>query len=115
MKRHSILLLIPLLILLILLNYFSLVPNTNLGKTQQQLFIESNQRTQLAQINKDYKYWQEELPKRGQFRDIYLILGQLAWQMENPSLALKFLDESKKLDPNHQLTKTLEKIMRTNL
>lgn len=55
--------------------------------------------------------WEEILEKYPGYRDAYLRLAVLNWQINNSEKAKEYLEKAKELDPNFETTKELEEIL----
>ncbi len=56
--------------------------------------------------------WEEALEKYPGYRDVHLRLAVLNWQIKNDEKAKEHLQKARALDPNFEMTKELEKILR---
>jgi len=55
--------------------------------------------------------WEEILEKYPGYRDVYLRLAVLNWQINNDEKAKENLQKAKDIDPNFEMTKKLEKTL----
>lgn len=111
MKKRFALFLVLGLFLFIILNSLSLNSKYNLGKTPQQLKIESTRFAQLAKIDEDYKYWQTVVNKYPKFRDAHLKLAQLAFERGQNQISLPYLNNARILDPNYELNEKFTEVL----
>jgi tetratricopeptide (TPR) repeat protein len=59
-------------------------------------------------IEVEIRKWEETLEKYPGYRDVYLRLAVLNWQINNQKKAKEHLQKAKELDPNFEITKKLE-------
>lgn len=115
MRNHLVVTVAIPLLAILLINYYSIFLNSNIGKTPVELITENLRRARLVQINKSIDYWQSQLRNYPHFRDIYLKLAQLSFERGDSNTALKFIDEGLMLDPNYSLSKKLVENIKTTL
>lgn len=63
-------------------------------------------------IEAEITEWEKILEKYPGYRDVYLRLVVLNWQINNEEKAKEHLQKAKELDPNFETTKEIEKILR---
>lgn len=63
-------------------------------------------------IEAEITSWEQALEKYPGYRDVYLRLAILNWQINNQKNAKEHLQKAKELDPNFEITKELEEIMK---
>lgn len=63
-------------------------------------------------IEAEITEWEKILEKYPGYRDVYLRLVVLNWQINNEEKAKEHLQEAKELDPNFEKIKELEKIIK---
>lgn len=56
--------------------------------------------------------WEKTLEEYPGYRDVHLRLAVLNWEINNKSKAKEHLQKAKELDPNFEMTKELEEILR---
>lgn len=89
------------LFFLILLFLSVFWPKRDLGKEWQEK----------KRIEGEIAQWEEILEKYPGYRDVYLRLAVLNWQVNNEEKTREYLEKAKKIDPNFEMTKELEQII----
>lgn len=69
------------------------------------------ERQEQKRIEKEIRQWEQTLEKYPDYRDLYLKLVVLNWQVNNHQKAQEYLQKAKELDPNFQTTKEIEKAL----
>lgn len=64
-----------------------------------------------ANIAKEISFWQSFLEKNRDYRDGYLRLAILEYQLRNVNNAKIYLNKALEIDPNFEKTKELEKVL----
>lgn len=63
--------------------------------------ILNNWKHEKANLQKDYAYWQSVIAEKSDYRDAYLKLAALAYQLSYSSEAKNYLSQALELDPNN--------------
>lgn len=83
---------------LVLVNFLNVsLPQTNVLGAQ----------TEKESLEKDYAFWQEVVKDKPDYRDAYLTLGSLAYQLNRREEGKMYADKALKLDPNNSLAREL--------
>ena len=102
---------------LILSQDLSSLPTTHnpspsvLGLTLSPLKILEKIKNEPQKIREEISFWEKVVAQKPDFRDAYLQLALLNYQIYNLDKAKEYLQEAKKIDPNFKATKELEKIL----
>lgn len=86
---------------IIVLNFWSVQPGSHLGKTIDEVRNEENIKSEHKRIIGEINFWQHSSENRPGYRDAYLKLSVLNWQIENNDESKKFLDKVLEIDPNN--------------
>lgn len=62
-------------------------------------------------IKQEIKSWEESLKSYPDYRDVYLRLAILNWQIKQPEKAREYLEKAESLDPNYEVTKKLKELI----
>lgn len=79
---------------------------------REQINSIDNQMKKISQLEKEISNWESLLEKRLNYRDAYLELVMLHFQLKRVETARDYLEKARELDPNFPLTKELEKILK---
>lgn len=94
----------------------SVIPQYNKPESTKVLGAEENgtiENTATRQsLNTEYAYWQAIVDARPDYRDGYVRLTLLAYQLGKQSEAKSYLDTIRHLDPNYQGLKALEDLFK---
>lgn len=77
----------------------------------QNMRILKNQQAQKTSLINKVHYWQGILQKHPDYRDGYLELSILEYQLKNYKAAREYVKKSLELDPNYERGKEMEKIL----
>lgn len=88
----------------------SLSPRTLgvLGISTDQAQDESTARNKRAALENQFIYWQTIVSEHTQYRDGYLMLAALAYQLDKPNQMRFYIDRAKQIDPNNPTPKLFE-------
>lgn len=79
-----------------------------LGISTDQAQDESTARNKRATLENQFTYWQTIVSEHTQYRDGYLMLAALAYQLDKPNQMRFYIDRAKQIDPNNPTPKLFE-------
>ena len=99
--------------LIIAINFWSITPGSTLGKTGRQIDEEINLKKRHLKIKEEINLWQERIETHPGFRDAYLKLAVLNWQIDENAETKKYLDKVLEIDPNNSSARELERLSKS--
>lgn len=92
---------------------FSLPASSVLGASLSPLKILEKIKAEPQRINQEISFWEKVIAEKPGFRDAYLQLAVLNYQIYETQKAKAYLEKAKALDPNFEAAKKLEELLKT--